>query len=82
MKYLLLIVLLLLTGCAEFQTKIDMMQSEIIVNHQRQYYFVLGGRYDKTTKLELVIYLHTVSCHSCNTFCKLLSSTLSCGLRL
>ena len=28
MKYLLLIVLLLLTGCAEFQTKIDMMQNE------------------------------------------------------
>ena len=28
MKYLLLIVLLLLTACAEFQTKLDMMQSE------------------------------------------------------
>ena len=28
MKYLLLIVLLLLTSCAEFQTKIDMMKSE------------------------------------------------------
>ena len=28
MKYLLLIVLLLLTSCAEFQTKIDMMQNE------------------------------------------------------
>jgi hypothetical protein len=28
MKYLLLIVLLLLTGCAEFQTKMDMMQDE------------------------------------------------------
>ena len=28
MKYLLLIVLLLLTGCAEYQTKRDMMQDE------------------------------------------------------
>ena len=28
MKYLLLILLLLLTSCAEFQTKIDMMKSE------------------------------------------------------
>ena len=28
MKYLLLIVLLLLTGCSEFQTKIDMMKGE------------------------------------------------------
>ena len=28
MKYLLLIVLLLLTSCAEFQTKMDMMQNE------------------------------------------------------
>jgi len=28
MKYLLLIVLLLLTSCAEFQTKIDLMKSE------------------------------------------------------
>ena len=30
MKYLLLIVLLLLTSCAEFQTKIDMMKSELL----------------------------------------------------
>jgi len=28
MKYLLLIVLLLLTACAEFQTKMDIMQNE------------------------------------------------------
>ena len=28
MKYLLLILLLLLTSCAEFQTKMDMMQNE------------------------------------------------------
>jgi len=28
MKYLLLIVLLLLTSCAEFQTKLEMMKSE------------------------------------------------------
>jgi len=28
MKYLLLIILLLLTACAEFQTKMDMMQNE------------------------------------------------------
>ena len=28
MKYLLLIVLLLLTSCAEFQTRMDMMQNE------------------------------------------------------
>jgi len=28
MKYLLLIVLLLLTACAEFQTKLDMMHNE------------------------------------------------------
>ena len=30
MKYLLLIMLLLLPSCAEFQTKMDMMQSEQI----------------------------------------------------